>query len=373
MRLLAICCWLWAYDGAVVRGEDDHPRPLSTIALTGEKEPGATPPRVQWMGFSPDGRHLAVGKPLPPKTNGVRDNFLEVFETATWKSVATVKVQDGCGRLGDPVQGTCAFSSRGEWIAAGTRLELRFVAIPPQKPVLPGGGQLDLPRMVRGPGANLWTDPSGESVFVANSFPGCYRLCRLSLKGEPGEGPRAETVIEQPFSGADVDGFAMNPGAGRFAVALDSAGDGKPAIECWTLANKPARTTIPLPRRAASLALAPDGKTVAAGYGDGSVAWYDTASGKQIRRLPPIARFTVGSVIFHPDGRHLACGTFDMARPNLFLIDLTSGALLTSISADPKGVATVCFSPSGDRVVAAGVSGSVTVWDATRLLKLQRD
>jgi WD40 repeat protein len=164
----------------------------------------------------------------------------------------------------------------------------------------------------------------------------------------------------------------MNPMAGRLAISAKLEG-GKPWIESWSISVKPNKVTIETTVRVQSLSYSPDGRALAAGFEDGSVAWYDTASGKAIKQLTPLGKFTVQSVAFHPAGKYLACGTLDRGVPNLFLINVTSGEIVVKLLADANGVTSVCFSPNGDKLAAFGSSGTVTIWDATKLLKLERD
>ena len=116
-----------------------------------------------------------------------------------------------------------------------------------------------------------------------------------------------------------------------------------------------------------------DGAVLFAGFEDGSVTWYDLATRKSIRSVSLPGGATVGSLSVHPGGKHIACGTFDRGAPNVFLIERSSGEVVAKLLGDTNGVASVCFNASGSRLAVFGSSGTVTIWDADKLLKLERD
>lgn len=360
MRLISLylcSCSLVLAKFEPCRAGPSEPKPLATFSV---KPDGAVRCDIQWMDFIPAGHLLAVRYSVP----GSKSANLGVYDVTTGRLVVGATIKDG-GRVRFA---ECGVSPRGDWVVYGEDRSLRFLAIPPHKPELPRGGSIDLPNLVLAGHARVWVDEKGAAAFVGRDITGSLKLEKWDLTDRG-----HHVVLRASDVSSDVYTATLNVSAGRFALSTNPVIGGKLALECWTLGDKPVKTTIALRFRAESLALSPDGKMVAVGYGDGTVAWYDTATGKPIRHVPPFARFTIGSVAFHPGGKYLACGAFDKGGPNLFLIDSTSGEILHKLAADPNGVTAVCFSPTGDRLAAFGASGTVTIWDATKLLKLERD
>jgi WD40 repeat protein len=83
--------------------------------------------------------------------------------------------------------------------------------------------------------------------------------------------------------------------------------------------------------------------------------------------------FTVTSISFHPNGKYLLCSTSNQGSPNLFLIQTAEVMIINKLLADDKGLESVRFCPKGEKIVAYGSSGTVTIWDATKLLKQRKE
>ncbi|MBA4064679.1 MAG: hypothetical protein C0501_13385 [Isosphaera sp.] len=354
MTALCLGVWCLAAQGA-------GPKPLHTFSV--KKAGGAAVTNVQWLAFTPGGA-VAVRHADPRDLlAGPADAALGAYDPATGKAVASAVVTGG-GCTFRAV--ACAVGPDGTWIAYAADGHLKFLPLPPGKPAPPGDGAVKVPRLLGDSG--VWLDPKGETAFLLDR-PDFERPALREWDFGKQSGRDLVRVVD---AGDEVKGRALDPRARRLAVGV--RGDGGFRIDLWSLAGQPARVTVKTAFPADALAHSPDGKLVAAGFGDGSVVWYDAATGKPVRQLPPLGRFTAAAVAFHPGGKHLACGTFDgRGAANLFLIDVGSGEVLAKLTADPHGVSQVCFDATGDRLAAGGSSGAVTVWDAAALLKLRRD
>ncbi|MEW2220266.1 serine/threonine-protein kinase [Streptomyces sp. NPDC006990] len=114
-----------------------------------------------------------------------------------------------------------------------------------------------------------------------------------------------------------------------------------------------------------SVAFSPDGKTLAAGYSrsvEGGLVFWEASSG-QYRRLATEQvkskkTYGVSGLAFSPDSKSLVC-----AYGGVEVWDATSHKHLATLAESSEGFSDVAFSPDG-KLIAAESHGSVTVWDA---------
>jgi WD40 repeat protein len=124
---------------------------------------------------------------------------------------------------------------------------------------------------------------------------------------------------------------------------------------------------------ATSIGMSQDGKSVAVGYPDGSVEFYEPKSGKCLHAVPPLGQFSARCVTYHPKGEYVACVAHSRGGANLHILSAASGKTITSISADAKEILSLCFDSGGDHLAVFTSSGTIKIYDARPLLKLQKE
>lgn len=106
-------------------------------------------------------------------------------------------------------------------------------------------------------------------------------------------------------------------------------------------------------------AVHPSGRFVAAGFGDGSLRWWNALSGNPARELD---RFEYGvfGISFSPDGHWLAAGGDDSI---VKLYDTETLLPVRAFDQHEYGVGWIEFSPDGSRVASIDDGGLVHLWD----------
>jgi len=125
-----------------------------------------------------------------------------------------------------------------------------------------------------------------------------------------------------------------------------------------------------------SVAFSPDGKMLATGgcstqncIGQGTINLWDVSNLEQRHLLDNISAHTklVKTVVFSPDGKYLASGSFDQT---INLYEITNTQKLNRVNSDPLSghasfVNSLAFHPNGNILVSASDDKTIIIWDIT--------
>jgi type II secretory pathway pseudopilin PulG len=113
--------------------------------------------------------------------------------------------------------------------------------------------------------------------------------------------------------------------------------------------------------RSATLAVAPDGRTLATGNRDGTVTIWDARSGRILISLRGHSG-VVSGLAYSPDGSRLAVASWDKT---LSIWNIATGSQALLLKGHTDAVASVQFSSDGTRLYSRSLDGTVREWDAS--------
>jgi serine/threonine protein kinase/WD40 repeat protein len=271
-----------------------------------------------WLAWSPQGRLLAVGElePLSPPTQGWS---IRLWDGAARNTVSRIPLAGGLRGL--------VFSQDGRSLATLSADR-------------EGQGEIV-----------IWSVPEGRKL-VSWSVPDCTWRHEV--------GPHLAASRDLRVAAYIFDGDRQ--------IGLMDLATGE---KRWT-ANHPSGECF------ISLALSPDGSTLATGSGfaESAVRLWEVASGKEIGRLEG-HRAPVFDLLYWPDGKTLASASGDQT---IRLWDATTRRCIGTLRGHHLEVWRLALLPDNTTLLSGCKDGSVCVWDTTKtrrnrgpaLLRLQR-
>ncbi len=165
-----------------------------------------------------------------------------------------------------------------------------------------------------------------------------------------------------------VQSLALSPDGKTLAVAYQDTqpGQGNGQFDLWNMAADPPQhiQTVSKAHTSAiyALAFSPDGKLLASAGGDRKIVVWDvsqTANVKAIQTLYGHVR-AIDSVAFSSDGKLLASSGEDKS---VILWDVASGSLVgRPLAGHAEAVGSVAFSPDGQTLASGSLDGTVSLW-----------
>ena len=129
--------------------------------------------------------------------------------------------------------------------------------------------------------------------------------------------------------------------------------------------------TNPHPGPVTAVTFARNGRMLASGGEDGSIAIWDVSDHLLVKpraTVTGLASHRVYALAFSNDWRYLAAVTWDKAKPNLLLIDVDTARSVRSLRLE-RQLTGVVWHPEGHTLLTAGASGKIQAWDVAALLK----
>jgi WD40 repeat protein len=164
-------------------------------------------------------------------------------------------------------------------------------------------------------------------------------------------------TLAQTLSGHSdwVNSVAISPDGRTLA-----SGSHDKTIKIWNLATgEQIRTLSGHSYSVYSVAISPDGRTLASGSRDKTIKIWNLATGEQIRTLSGHSDW-VNSVAISPDGRTLASGSEDNT---IKIWNLATGEQIRTLSGHSSDVNSVAICPDGRTLASGSSDNTIKVWN----------
>lgn len=327
-----------ANDGALRLWDTQTSRQTHKIQLETGIFPGGIPAKIR---FSPDGRMVAV--PVQPGRGPQFVSFIDVRSGQEAFRLPTVL--HGISDV--------AFSPDGTKVALdGSRPSLELCSVRTRNALYAFRGH-------EGNSLSRAVAFSPDGKILASGEEHCIILLEADTGHEIGR-------LCAPMTDVNFLTFTAD---GKSLISAAEVG-GK--IRIWDVASMKERRHLQVAYNITrSVALSPDGKTLAAGTPFDRIQFWDLASGRELFTDPESHDARIQCVAFSPDRRQIATG-FETRQTALW--DTATGHVLRKLGA---GASALAFSPDGRRLATAWFyQKGIRIWDVATgatLLNLPSD
>jgi WD40 repeat protein len=348
LRFLLTFALSFAVADAVVA----QPKPLAELPLIEEAGPYRNP-QIQWMGFSPDGKWLALRFRVSDTVARIR-----VWTRSEWK----VADSDFDCTANSSVKSACVFDAQEPvlYLAANGKMHAFHLPLKEKPKAVQFSWGLNFGRAIQAVEMAADNKRLRISTYTDN-------ILRIDLCPKS-DVASIEKVFEQRLGSVTCAPAISSDGkllvVGTTVRRSENSDHG---LEIWSVDSKKQLVRIGgLNDDITVVRFAPGEQSVVAGGADGTFRVHEVKSGRLVRTLTE--RYTVSTVDFHPTRQYLAFGTYDReGEPNVRVVDIPSGRILASLAADIHGISQVRFSPDGKQLATTGSERLVRIWDLEAL------
>jgi WD40 repeat protein len=140
---------------------------------------------------------------------------------------------------------------------------------------------------------------------------------------------------------------------------LASGSDDK-TIKIWNLSTgQEIRTLTGHSNSVQSVAISPDGQTLASGSGENTKIW-NLSTGQEIRTLSEYYGYSAAPVAISPDGQTLASGSDDKT---IKIWNLSTGQKIRTLTGHSDSVGSVAISPDGQILASGSDDKTIKIWN----------
>ncbi|PAX57149.1 serine/threonine-protein kinase [Brunnivagina elsteri] len=169
----------------------------------------------------------------------------------------------------------------------------------------------------------------------------------------------SDVFLKRTLTGhsSPVNSLAISPDGNTLA-----SGSSDKTIKLWNLATgEEIRTLTGHSHRIHSVAISPDGKTLVSGSSDKTIKLWNLAIGEEIRTLTGHSE-SVDSLAISPDGKILATSSYDNT---IELWNLATGEQIRTLIGHSDSVSSLAISPDGKTLASSSWDNTIELWNLT--------